>query len=407
MTGTLTRDSVTVGCASGRCPACGRITANYYRRRRCRGARKLPAVIAICGHGNVVENGVSCGSKVKYQRRPAWFARHGVRLSDPRHAGTRREQRRPPRHLLRGRWDWHTLGYTPAGVECWNAMRAADPAGNPPGGRKARMSESPAVGEQRDQLVGDDRRRPLRLCSPGRRRGGRVRPRRRGPAAVQGRAGTPGHCDCMYLTNTYRWDFATVSGDVRFRGRCCWATATPTRSSVPAYRRVMARMKVYDLYGVEAVADARNGRPAPRHAGVAARGIPVALPVAAARPGRRIEGRPHRRRGLKCSPLPDDSRNPTADEVFARPAKSDLPASPRRRRHVVGRGVEAVAGRLWRRGCSLAGQSPPPLDVKPAADITVSLRLRGVGLRQRGGSAAAGVYCSPPRRRRSRRSPSS
>src|SRR5262249_46856047 len=28
-----------------------------------------------------------------------------------------------PQHKM---WWWHTLGYTPAGIECWNGMRALD-----------------------------------------------------------------------------------------------------------------------------------------------------------------------------------------------------------------------------------------------------------------------------------------
>src|SRR4051812_2200957 len=40
-------------------------------------AAKCPTILYVCGHGNVVENGVSFGSKVYYQYHPAWFASHG------------------------------------------------------------------------------------------------------------------------------------------------------------------------------------------------------------------------------------------------------------------------------------------------------------------------------------------
>src|SRR5262245_1126455 len=89
---------------------------------------KAPTVLYVCGHGNVVdkEKGISYGSKVHYQHHPAWYAEHGyvslvidtLQLSEipGLHHGTYREKM----------WWWHTLGYTPAGVECWNAMRALD-----------------------------------------------------------------------------------------------------------------------------------------------------------------------------------------------------------------------------------------------------------------------------------------
>ena len=54
-----------------------------------------------------------------------------LRLPGRRHAPTRRDRRHPPRHLRHrdNRRDacwWHSRGYTPAGVECWNGVRGID-----------------------------------------------------------------------------------------------------------------------------------------------------------------------------------------------------------------------------------------------------------------------------------------
>src|SRR5579875_318629 len=51
------------------------VTANLYIPKRA----KLPAptVLYVCGHANTVIDKVSYGSKVFYQRHPAWFAEHG------------------------------------------------------------------------------------------------------------------------------------------------------------------------------------------------------------------------------------------------------------------------------------------------------------------------------------------
>src|SRR5581483_11398602 len=51
------------------------VTANLYVPKRA--AFPAPAVLYVCGHGNVVVNGVSYGSKAFYQHHPAWFAAHG------------------------------------------------------------------------------------------------------------------------------------------------------------------------------------------------------------------------------------------------------------------------------------------------------------------------------------------
>jgi cephalosporin-C deacetylase-like acetyl esterase len=82
---------------------------------------RLPAVLYVCGHSPG-----PWGAKVHYQHHGIWLARHGyvaflidtVEFGEVPgiHHGT---------HDL-GMWYWHSLGYTPAGVEVWNAIRALD-----------------------------------------------------------------------------------------------------------------------------------------------------------------------------------------------------------------------------------------------------------------------------------------
>ena len=100
------------------------VTANLYVPKRAK--LPAPAVLYVCGHANTVIDKISYGSKVNYQHHPAWFAEHGyvclildtLELGEipGEHHGTYR----------RGMWWWQALGYTPAGIECWNAMRALD-----------------------------------------------------------------------------------------------------------------------------------------------------------------------------------------------------------------------------------------------------------------------------------------
>ena len=95
------------------------VTANLYLPNERVG--KLPAVVYVSGHAPG-----PWGAKVQYQHHGIWFARHGyaaivldtIEFGEVPgiHHGT---------HDL-GMWYWHSLGYTPAGAEVWNAIRALD-----------------------------------------------------------------------------------------------------------------------------------------------------------------------------------------------------------------------------------------------------------------------------------------
>ncbi|MCB1209698.1 MAG: acetylxylan esterase, partial [Verrucomicrobiales bacterium] len=93
------------------------VAGNLYRPAKMTG--RLPAVLYLCGHTKGKVNPT-------YQANPRWFGQHGyvalvldpVQLGECQgmHHGTYRD----------GRWDWPSRGYTPAGTEVWNAMRALD-----------------------------------------------------------------------------------------------------------------------------------------------------------------------------------------------------------------------------------------------------------------------------------------
>ncbi|HQX52184.1 MAG TPA: hypothetical protein PLR25_19855, partial [Planctomycetaceae bacterium] len=86
----------------------------------------LPTILYLCGHGGVKKDGVSFGNKVHYQHHGEWFARNGyacltidsLQLGEIEaiHHGTYKFNR----------WWWNSRGYTPAGVEAWNCIRALD-----------------------------------------------------------------------------------------------------------------------------------------------------------------------------------------------------------------------------------------------------------------------------------------
>ncbi|MCI0677166.1 MAG: acetylxylan esterase [Phycisphaerales bacterium] len=177
------------------------VTANLYLPKEI--TRPLPTILYLSGHGPVIKNGVSYGNKVSYQHHGIWFARHGyaclvldtLQLGEIQglHHGTYRE----------GMWWWNSRGYTPAGVEAWNSIRALDYL------------------ETRSEVD------KTRFGATGRSGGGAyswwivaLDDRIKAAAPVAGITdlhnhvidGTvEGHCDCMFTVNTYGWDYAQVA----------------------------------------------------------------------------------------------------------------------------------------------------------------------------------------------------
>ncbi|MGD9613401.1 MAG: alpha/beta hydrolase [Kiritimatiellia bacterium] len=95
------------------------VTANLYLPRERSGP--VPAIVYLNGHWPTLD-----GAKTGYQDRYLWYPANGFALLvvDPLgygeipgiHPGTNKLNR----------WDWISRGYTPAGVEVWNAIRALD-----------------------------------------------------------------------------------------------------------------------------------------------------------------------------------------------------------------------------------------------------------------------------------------
>jgi cephalosporin-C deacetylase-like acetyl esterase len=95
------------------------VTANFYMPKGHDGP--CPCVLYLNGHWPSL-----CGAKTGYQDRYLWYPAHGFALLvvDPLGFGEIPGIHHGTNHL--NRWEWLSLGYTPAGVEVWNAMRALD-----------------------------------------------------------------------------------------------------------------------------------------------------------------------------------------------------------------------------------------------------------------------------------------
>lgn len=219
------------------------VTANFYRPENA--TTPLPAILYLCGHAKVKLDDVSYGNKTAYHHHGVWFARHGyvclmidtIQLGEIEgvHHGT---------HNL-NQWWWNNRGYTPAGVEAWNGIRALD-----------YLEQRPEVDAKRIGVTG--------------RSGGGayswwVAALDQRIAAAVPVAGitslhnhvvdgcVDGHCDCMYPVNTYRWDFAQVAALVAPRplliANSDNDTIFPLEGVVDVHHKTR---RIYQLLGAEA-----------------------------------------------------------------------------------------------------------------------------------------------------------
>lgn len=177
------------------------VTGNLYLPKNV--DKPAPAVLYVCGHSSVKKGTISYGNKTAYQHHAAWFASNGfvclvidtLQLGEivGIHHGTYRENM----------WWWLSRGYTPAGVEAWNCVRALDYL------------------QTRKEVDGS------RLGVTGRSGGGAyswwltgIDDRIKAAVPVAGitdlhnhvvDGAVEGHCDCMFMVNTHRWDYPTVA----------------------------------------------------------------------------------------------------------------------------------------------------------------------------------------------------
>jgi dienelactone hydrolase len=358
------------------------VSANLYLPKKA--ASPAPAVLYLCGHGGTIINGVSYGNHVYYQHHPAWFAEHGfvcliidsLELGEIRgeHHGTYKENR----------WWWQTLGYTPAGVECWNAMRAIDYL------------------QSRKEID------PKRIGVTGRSGGGAYswwvtaadeRVQCAVPVAgiadlqahlVEGEAPRlhkgviAGHCDCMYMVNTYRWDFADVAALCAPRPVLLGNSDHDDIFPVAGYRRLADKVrKVYELYGAgdrfALLETAGPHKDTPELRLGAYRWLCKRLKKDD--PGEiteRLSPRFTPEQLKVFARPPEDAVNSFIDETFIRPARPERPLSP------------AVVKEWWpaKRLEWLQALNdkvfhgwpdrPPALGVRPAGDVTDDgVRVRG------------------------------
>lgn len=315
------------------------VTGNLCLPRDSKGP--MPAVLYVCGHATEVrtekapdgDRRVAYGSKVPYQHHGRWLAEHGfacltidtLQLGEIEglHHGTYRE----------GMWWWQSRGYTPAGVELWNAIRALDylqsrpevdsnrlgVTGRSGGGAtswwlactderiKAAVPVA-GIGDLRAHVIEGEQERFLRGC-------------------------VTGHCDCMYFHNVGGIDFSHVIALCAPRAVLLGNSDADPIFPVGGYRRPAQEARhIYEILGAGdklALMETRGGHTDTTELRDGAfRWLKRWLKddsTAVEQPTRpRLDAKE-----LKVlAEIPKDQRNTTAHEWFVPQARHALPGSP-------------------------------------------------------------------------------
>jgi dienelactone hydrolase len=205
----------------------------------------LPAVLYVCGHSHQGRS----GNKTAYQSHGIWLARHGyvclvldsLQLGEIAavHHGTYRE----------GRWWWHSRGYTPAGVECLNGIRGVDYLAGRTDVDPQRIAVTGISGGGAASFwiaAADER---VRVAVPASGMADLV-------SYVSHRV-INGHCDCMFLYNTFQWPWTRIAALVAPRPLLFVNSDQDPIFPMDANDRVINRLeRVYSLFGAGDMVDA-------------------------------------------------------------------------------------------------------------------------------------------------------
>ena len=244
VTGTLERGNVTVENLHYQSKPGLYVTANLYRPKVVAADAKLPAILYVCGHSGKGRD----GNKTAFQDHGMWFAANGyvclvvdtLQLGElaGKHHGT---------YNLNRFW-WHSRGYTPAGVECWNGVRGIDYLCSLPyvDAEKIGVTGISGGGATTNWIMAADDR--VKVAVP-----------------VSGVSDLEcyvtdqvinGHCDCMFFHNLYQWEWTTALALFAPKPLLFANSDTDGIFPMSGNKRIIARLRTcYDLYGAKESVD--------------------------------------------------------------------------------------------------------------------------------------------------------
>jgi dienelactone hydrolase len=321
VTGSVERDGVVIEKLHFQSKPGLYVTANLYRPKKVAG--KLPAILYVCGHSGRGRD----GNKTAFQDHGMWFATNGyvclivdtLQLGEipGKHHGT---------YNLERFW-WQSLGYTPAGVECWNGVRAIDYLVTRPEVDAERIGVTGISGGGASTIwiaAADER---VKVAVP-------VSGMSDLESYVSHRV-INSHCDCMLLVNTYQWEWTTIAALVAPRPMLFANSDMDSIFPMDGNRRIIARLRdCYKMLGAPDLVDdyvSKGGhdyRPDLRVAIFQFLERHLKKDTAKVRdaefkplPGRELRVFP------EDSDIPADALNARIDETFVTPARVTLPAA--------------------------------------------------------------------------------
>jgi len=196
--------------------------------------KPVPAILYVCGHART--------QKVRYQAHARKFAELGFVCLIIETIQWGEVQGEHWGCYARGWFHWYSRGYTPAGVELWNAIRGLDLLCDRPEVDKEKLGVTgiSGGGAQSWYIAAAD-------------------PRIKAAAPVCG-TGTvnahihqrtiDGHCDCMMSINTYRRDYHDIGALIAPRPLLIASANRDGLFSIESVREVYFYTKhIYELYG--------------------------------------------------------------------------------------------------------------------------------------------------------------
>ncbi len=299
------------------------VTGNLYYPNHPNLRQKFPAVLYLCGHSNKGRD----GNKTAFSDHGVWFAKNGYvcLILDTLQLGELPGKHHGTYNL--DRFWWHSRGYTPAGIECWNAIRAIDflvenafPYIDP---NKIGVTGISGGGATTVWIAAADDR--VKVAVP-------VSGMSDLESYISNRV-INGHCDCMFVHNTYQWEWTTILALFAPKPLLFANSDNDPIFPMDGNRRIIAKLRqCYEMLGAKDLVEeyvSKGGhdyRPDLRIAIFSffnkhLKGVDVAA--------KDIEFPPIEGKDLRVFPedkdLPKDSINDKADETFVPKAVVKLP----------------------------------------------------------------------------------
>jgi dienelactone hydrolase len=230
------------------------VTANLYRPKASGGreapVKKLPAILYVCGHSGRDRD----GNKTAFQDHGLWFANNGYvclivdslqlgEIPGVHHGtyGIGNENYAIRKEPVETRWWWQALGYTPAGVECWNGVRGID-----------YLISRPDVDPERIGVTGISGGGAATFWIAAADERVKVAVPVSGMSDLESYVGNKvinGHCDCMFLVNTHQWDWTMIAALVAPRPLLFANSDADRIFPMDGNRRVIAKLRqLYRMY---------------------------------------------------------------------------------------------------------------------------------------------------------------